>query len=118
MKKLQKLSCDKRKDKISRRIRDLTAKEFVDWLIKYHGLPIQARDNVILNLQQQYDFHRIQGRLENNKALADGLDAFWNAAIGAVRQDNYSSSQTLETIGAMAQGFAAVAAELRKGGAA
>lgn len=49
--------------------------------------------------------------------LAGSLDAFWNAALGAVRQDTYSSPQTLEVIGAMAQGFAAVAHELREGGA-
>ena len=113
---IKKLTCDKRKDRVSRRIRDLTPKEFVDWLIKYHGLPAIARDTVTMNLREQCDWHRIQGRLEANKGLADALDAFHNAAIGHALR-NQSTSLAMDTLGGMAEGFTAVANQLREGGA-
>lgn len=45
--------------------------------------------------------------------LANALDAFWNAAIGRVRHSD-AGTTACDTVGAMAEGFAAVAAELRK----
>lgn len=112
---LKKLSCDKRKDRVSRKIRNVTAKELVDWMIEYHGLPKGSRDTVTRNLQEQFDWHRIQGRLEANKPLADALDAFNNSALSHVL--NSEQRTDLSVISAMSTGFAAVAAELRKAGA-
>ena len=45
--------------------------------------------------------------------LADALDAFWNASIGATREQ--SDFTAMQTVGAIAQGFAAVAEQLRAG---
>lgn len=44
--------------------------------------------------------------------LADALDAFWNAGLNHCHR-NRSDSATLDTIGAMAEGFSAVANALR-----
>lgn len=120
--RLPKLSCDKHKDPVARKVRDTTAKEFVDWMVKYHGLPKSSVSTVLVNLDEQFKYHNLRGRLQAGALtadkLADSLDAFWNAAIGSVRQDVHSGPTTMETVGAVAQGFAAVSAELRKGGVA
>jgi len=113
MTRTTKLAFIKRKDKVSRRITDLTAKEFVDWLIKYHGLPAGARQTVTMNLNEQFQWHQLRGRTEANKPLADALDAFGNTAFGVVI--NSEQRTDLSVISAMSQGFAAIAAELRKG---
>lgn len=120
MTKLRKLSCDKKKDPVERIIRNMTAKEFVDWLVEYKGLPNGSAENVRMNLDEQFKYHNLQGRLNAGaltaKGMADALDAFWNAAIGDVR--NSQASSEVAVVGAVAQGFAAVSAHLRKGGAA
>lgn len=67
---IETLSCDERADPVDRRIRDLTAKEFVDWLVKYKGLPEEARENVEVNLREQYCWHRLQGRLDRHPFAA------------------------------------------------
>lgn len=67
---IETLSCDERADPVDRKIRDLTAEEFVDWLVKYKGLPEEARDNVIMNLREQFCWHRLQGRLDRNTTAA------------------------------------------------
>lgn len=63
---MDKLSCQKRADPVDRMVSDLTAEEFVAWLIEYHGLPACARDTVVSNLREQYKWHRLQGRLDRN----------------------------------------------------
>lgn len=62
------LSCDERVDPVSRMVRDLTAQEFVDWLIEYHGLPAASASTVEMNLREQYKWHRLQGRLDRSGA--------------------------------------------------
>lgn len=44
--------------------------------------------------------------------LADALDAFWNAAIGHCHR-NQSTSLAMDTVGAIAEGFSAIAYQLR-----
>lgn len=47
--------------------------------------------------------------------LANALDAFWNPACGAIQQASYHGPASgSDIVGAIAQGFAAVAAELRR----
>jgi hypothetical protein len=47
--------------------------------------------------------------------LADALDAFWNPACGAIQQASYHGPASgSDIVGAIAQGLAAVAAELRR----
>lgn len=47
--------------------------------------------------------------------LADALDAFWNPACGAIQQaSHHGPASGSDIVGAIAQGLAAVAAELRK----
>lgn len=61
-------SCDEREDPVERMVRDLTAEEFVAWLVKYHNLPESAGDTVVRNLREQYRWHRLQGRLDKSGA--------------------------------------------------
>lgn len=116
-----KLSCDKKLDPIERKIRNLTAKEFVDWMIKYHGLPKGSAETVRMNLDEQYKFHNLNGRLKSNaltaEKMADALDEFWNASIQAVHHGN-DQETAMPIISAISQGFSAVSAHLRKGGEA
>lgn len=63
---MKKRSCDERRDPVARMVRDLTAREFVDWLVEHHGLPKGSADTVESNLREQYKWHRLQGRLDNN----------------------------------------------------
>lgn len=49
--------------------------------------------------------------MTDNK-LADALDCFWNAAIGPARDSGDFS--TIQTVGAIAEGFAAVSQRLRE----
>ncbi len=60
------LDCDKRDDPVTRVVRDLSAEEMVEWLVDYHGLPKESADTVLLNLREQYRWHRLQGRLDRN----------------------------------------------------
>lgn len=116
-----KLSCDKHKDPVERLVRDCTAKEMVDWMIKHHGLPKGSAETVRSNLDQQFRHHNLRGRLQAGALTAEqlsaGLDAFWNAATQAVHHGN-DQETAMPVISAIAQGLAAVAAELRKGDAA
>lgn len=64
------LSCDDREDPVLRAVRDLTAKEVVEWLVKYKGLPESSADNVESNLREQFKWHRLQGRLDHNSTAA------------------------------------------------
>lgn len=62
-------SCDQRKDPVARMVRDMTAEEMVDWMVKYHGLPEGSRDTVVSNLREQYRWHRLQGRLDRTPTV-------------------------------------------------
>lgn len=53
-----------RKDPVGRMVCDLTAKELVDWMVKYHKLPVDSASTVEMNLREQYKWHRLQGRLD------------------------------------------------------
>lgn len=61
--------CNLRKDPVDRLVRDLTAEEMVDWLIEYKGLPEHSRENTIANLQEQFNWHRLRGRLDRIPTL-------------------------------------------------
>jgi len=61
-----KLSCELKSDSVLRQIRDLTAEEMVDWLIEFKGLEKSGRDNVISNLNEQFKWHRLNGRLDRS----------------------------------------------------
>lgn len=73
---MDKLSCDKRKDPVSRLVRDLTPHEVVQWLIDCHGLPFRAAKTVEMNLREQFKYHRLQGRLDHRGNLALLADIF------------------------------------------
>jgi hypothetical protein len=45
-----------------------TAEFFVDWLIKYKGLPAETRDNVILNLKRDYERVELRGSMKQAMA--------------------------------------------------
>lgn len=67
---MDKLSCDKRKDPVSRLVRDLTPSEVVSWMVQFHGLPVESAETVETNLRSQFKYHRLQGRLDRNSGLA------------------------------------------------
>lgn len=68
---------------------------------------IEALEHVIHELT-------MEGRLTARR-LADSLDAFWNPACGAIQQASYHGPASgSDIVGAIAQGFAAIAAELRR----
>jgi hypothetical protein len=94
--------CNKRTDKVDRLVSDMTAAETVAWLVQYHDLPPAAIETVTRNLETQYNWHELSGRLhvgEVNErarlwrdmymaeyAAAGGLDhaiSFANAAVAA-----------------------------------
>lgn len=56
-----------RDDVPMRNIQDLTAKETVDWLVEYHGLPKDSADTVRMNLESQYGWHNLRGRVMAGK---------------------------------------------------
>ena len=60
------LECNSRKDPVSRKVRDLTPEEVVHWLVEYHGLRADSAETVVSNLREQFCWHRLQGRLDNN----------------------------------------------------
>lgn len=62
-------ACDQRVDPVERLVRDLSAEEMVEWMVKYHGLPKSNADTVISNLREQYRWHRLQGRLDHRPFL-------------------------------------------------
>jgi len=64
------LFCDKTSDPVQRRIRALTAEEFAAWLVQHRGLPEVSAETVIINLREQFQWHRLQGRLDRRPALA------------------------------------------------
>jgi hypothetical protein len=60
------ISCNERTDPVARMVRDMTAKEFVEWMVEHHALPAGSASTVESNLREQYKWHRLQGRLDNN----------------------------------------------------
>lgn len=67
---MNKIECDERSDPVSRCIRDLTAEEVTEWLVKYKGLKEGDAENVASNLREQFKWHRLQGRLDRNTTAA------------------------------------------------
>lgn len=67
---MKELSCDKKRDPVNRMIRNLTAAEFVAWLVEYHGLPHHAAETVEMNLREQLKWQRLQGRLDRRPAIS------------------------------------------------
>lgn len=59
-------TCTQRKDPVARMVRDMTAQDVVNWLVEYHGLPKSSADTVEMNLREQFKWHRLQGRLDQN----------------------------------------------------
>ena len=55
-----------RKDPVLRMVCDCTAEELVEWMVKYHGLPPDTSGTVTMNLREQFKWHRLQGRLDQN----------------------------------------------------
>jgi len=55
---------DKRPDPVSRLVRNIEAREMVQWLVQYHGLPESSAETVESNLREQFKWHRLQGRLD------------------------------------------------------
>lgn len=66
-------SVELRKDPVGRMVCDLTPKEFVDWMVKYHGLPADTGETVESNLREQYKWHRLQGRLDRGWRVFSAL---------------------------------------------
>lgn len=64
------VACNLREDPVSRLVRDLTAEEVVGWLVQYHGLRKESADSVIMNLREQFRWHRLQGRLDAHPTAA------------------------------------------------
>lgn len=56
---------------------------------------------------------REAGPVVTTNVLADALDCFWNAALGHTHRNQCTSLAT-DTVGAHAEGFAAIAARLRE----
>lgn len=67
---ISQFECNQRIDPVSRRVRDLSASEFVAWLVEYHGLPASSAKTVEDNLLEQYQWHRLQGRLDQHGTAA------------------------------------------------
>lgn len=63
-------SPDNHADPVQRLVRALTAEEFVDWLIEGHGLNKESAKTVAHNIREQYRWHRLQGRLDHQPAIA------------------------------------------------
>lgn len=63
---MKELSCNKREDPVACMVRDMTAEEMVAWMVEYHGLNAGSARTVIINLAEQYRWHRLQGRLDRN----------------------------------------------------
>lgn len=66
-------SVELRTDPVGRMVCDLTPKEFVDWMVKYHGLPPESAKTVESNLLEQYKWHRLQGRLDRGWQVLSAL---------------------------------------------
>jgi hypothetical protein len=64
------LSCDKTYDPVDKLVRNLTPEETGAWLVKYHNLPEGSAETVIMNLREQYRWHRLQGRLDKCEPAA------------------------------------------------
>lgn len=60
---------DKRDDPVDRMLRDCTAGEFVEWMVRYHGLSTDSAKTIEINLREQFKWHRLQGRLDRPSAL-------------------------------------------------
>jgi hypothetical protein len=57
-------------DCIDDMVRALSAERMVDWLIQSHGLKPTSRDTVLINLREQFRWHRLQGRLDHAPSIA------------------------------------------------
>lgn len=60
------MNADERKDPVLRLVRDASAEEMVEWLVKYHGLDPRCVDTITINLREQFRWHRLQGRLDRS----------------------------------------------------
>ena len=77
------LECDQQHDPVDRLVRNTTAEEITDWLIKYHGLSEHSRDVVTSNLRQQFLWHRLRGRLDRHPFFALVLELLkWPKKMG------------------------------------
>lgn len=59
-------------DPVDRRVCALTAKHLTDWLIESHGASEHSDVTIEHNLQEQFQWHRLQGRLDRG--------GFWRMA--------------------------------------
>lgn len=59
-----------RDDPVDRMIADCTATEFVDWLIWRGSAEESDKNTLISNLNEQFKWHRLQGRLDRRPGLA------------------------------------------------
>ncbi len=64
------LECHRREDLVDRLVHDSKPSEFVEWMVKYHGLPESSRRTVEINLQETFHYHRLRGRLDRWPAWA------------------------------------------------
>lgn len=63
-------------DPVDAKVAAMTAEEVVEWLTKYHGLAPDSAGTVVMNLREQFRFHRLQGRVDQRPALAVLMDIF------------------------------------------
>jgi hypothetical protein len=56
-------------DPVDAMCRAMSAEKFVDWLIEYKGMDEGSRDNVVMNLREQFKWHRLQGRCDRRPFL-------------------------------------------------
>lgn len=58
------MKCDERTDPVERLVRDCSAQEMVEWMVKHHGLNPDWAETIEINLREQFRWHRLQGRLD------------------------------------------------------
>ncbi len=80
-------------DPVSRMVRDCTAEELTDWLIKNHGLRPESRTTVVSNLRDQFRWHRLSGRLDRHEP--DILDLL-KSAFGSPTKGDLAKLETPE----------------------
>lgn len=64
------MKADDRKDPVEQLVRDCSAAEMVEWLVKYKHLHPNEAENVEINLREQFRWHRLQGRLDRCNTAA------------------------------------------------
>ena len=57
-------------DPVQDMVRALSAEEYAEWMVKYHGLPEASARTIELNLREAFKWHRLQGRLDRHPSLA------------------------------------------------